>query len=96
MTWLESAFVAYLVLHLAMALHVSFDTKGGAEGQTPVLAHAVGLPFIAVGGAAALDLWSSDWRLPFWVYVVAYPVGVVAVGGLIELAGRLGSRGRRA
>ena len=86
----EIALGAYVVAHLSLALWVSFDSKGGAEGQVPVLIHGVGLPLIGLSGLAIVDITSPEWSLPAWGYVLAFPISVVLLGWVICRVGELG------
>lgn len=86
----EALLTTYVVAHLALALFVSYETKGGAEGQTPVLVHAVGIPLVAWPSLGVLDILAREWSLPIWGYVAGFPASVVLVGWLICKAGDVG------
>ena len=74
------------------ALWVSFDTEGGAIGQTPVLAYAVSVPLLGFLGLYIFDRAHPQWSVPWWVYLGGFLLVVILVGWLISVAGRLGER----
>ncbi len=80
------------VASFGFAVWISVDTEGGAVGQVPVMAHAIGVPVLALVSALTFARAWPAWSLPASADVAAFMLAVVAVGGLLHMAGRLGRR----
>jgi protein-S-isoprenylcysteine O-methyltransferase Ste14 len=85
-------FACFTVASLAFALWVSFDTEGGAIGQTPVLAYAVAVPLLATFALLFFDRAYPNWSVPWWACFAGFPIVVGLVGWLISAAGSIGER----
>lgn len=80
---------------LFLALRMSFETYGGAEGQVPVMAHAFGVAMAAVLTCFAVERTWLEASLPAWAYGTVFLFAMLVASGSICIGGRLGARRHR-
>jgi hypothetical protein len=84
------------VLCFLGGLRISYETEAGSLGQVPVLAYAVGPPFLAVAGLAMVDSGLGWPGAPWWAYPLAWLSLMYLAGVAIIKVGEWGARRHRA
>lgn len=84
--------IALLAAIFVANLVSAYRTQGGAIGQVPVMAMAVGAPTAGVLQLALFDR-VADWPdWPVWGYVIVWLIIIPAASWATAYAGRMGTR----